>query len=355
MNRLMITGAVMLLLTACTTENLKENSRGQKIDFRASTTKATEITISNFDSFICTAINENGEFHFSNEEFERLGSYYNSATDYYWPSDGSSLDFYAWSPSADKLGGTLTITPDEQKLTGFTCNPDISEQVDFISSTGSGNKQTSSAGMELSFTHNMSQIEVKTRSANTGYVYKIIGARIGNIQSSGDFDFSTGTWSNVNTKTTYTIEYDNARTIDELSVSLMKTNGDNAMLIPQDITPWDPENDPTNTEKGAYIAVKARITTTTGRIIYPLEGEYDWIAVPLGDGYVSSWESGLRYIYTLDWSTGGGYVYPEKPAYPDSYQGYDCFSAGDKIMSTPIVLGLSVSSWSNSYPDWVDM
>lgn len=355
MNRLMITGAVMLLLTACTTDNLKESSRGQKIDFRASTTKATEITIANFNSFICTAINENGDYHFIDEEFERLGSIYSSATDYYWPSDGSSLNFYAWSPSVEQLGGTLTITPTEQKLTGFTCNTDISSQVDFISSVCSGDKQNNASGVELSFSHNMSQIEVKTRSANPGYIYKIKGVRLGNILSSGDFDFETGTWSNISNLNTYTVEYANARTIDELSTSLMKVNGDNAMLIPQDITPWDPESDPTNAAKGAYIAVKARITTTTGRIIYPLEGEYDWIAVPLGDGYVTNWESGLRYIYTLDWSTGGGYVYPEKPAYPDSYQGYDCFSAGDKIMSTPIVLGLSVSSWSNSFPDWVDM
>ena len=341
----------MMIMAACTTDNLKEDSRGQKIDFRASTTKATEITIANFNSFICTAINENGEYHFVDEEFERLGSFYSSATDYYWPSDGATLNFIAWSPSVEQLGGTMTVTPSEQKITGFACNPDISSQVDFISSVGSGNKQTCGSGMELSFSHNMSQIEIKTRSANPGYIYKITGIRLGNILSSGDFDFETSTWSNVSNLNTYTVEYANARTIDELSTSLMKVNGDNAMLIPQDITPWDPENDPTNSAKGAYIAVKARITTDTGIVIYPLEGEYDWIAVPLGDGYVSNWESGLRYIYTLDWSTGGGYVYPEKPAYPDSYQGYDCFSAGDKIMSTPIVLGLSVGNWSNSSPE----
>ena len=351
MKRLMITGAAMMIMAACTTDNLKENSRGQKIDFRASTTKATELTTANFNSFICTAINENGDFHFSDEEFERLGTYYSSATDYYWPSDGSTLNFYAWSPSVDQIGGTLSITATEQKLTGFTCNPDISQQVDFISSTGSGNKVNSVAGMELNFNHNMSQIEVKTRSANTGYIYSITGVRIGNVLSSGDFDLKTGTWSNLNTLNSYTVEYAEARTLDELSTSLMKVNGDNAMLIPQEVTPWDPENDPTNTAKGSYIAVKVRITTATGEIIYPLVGEYDWIAVPLGNGGVTNWESGLRYIYTLDWSTGGGYVYPEKPAYPADYEGKDCFDAGEKVMSTPMALGISVDGWSNNYPD----
>ena len=351
----MIISFAALMLAACTTDSMKEDSKGKVIDFRASTlTKASEITNANFESFVATALNSEGANHFANELFERNGAYYYSGTDYYWPANNSELNFYAWSPAADKLGGTLTITASEQSITGFTTNADISKQVDFISATASGNGNDNSLGVELNFKHNMSQVEIKSRSANPGYIYKIKGVRFGNILSTGDFDFKTGSWSNVDNMANYTVEY-SARTIDELSTSLMKVNADNAMFIPQNLTPWDPENDPTNTAKGAYIAVYARITTATNKIIYPLEGDYDWIAVPLGNNHIDAWEPGLRYIYTLDWSTGGGYVYPEKPAYGNDYTGYDIFEAGDRIMSTPIVMGLSVYSWNNQYPNELDM
>lgn len=339
------------MLAACATDDLKDNVTGNVIDFRATTTKATETTTLNFESFTCTALTSDGFYHFENEEFERTGSYYNSATEYFWPSDGSALSFYAWAPESDRTGGTLTITSSDKKLTGFTVNPNISDQIDFISAKAVGNGNDNASGMELNFNHNLSQIEVKSRSANTGYIYKIKGIRFGNILSSGDFDFETGTWSNLQTLSSYTVEYSTPKTIDELSTSLMKTNGDNAMFIPQDLTPWDPENDPTNTAKGAYIAILARITTNTNAIIYPLVGEYDWIAVPLGDANIGNWESGLRYIYTLDWSTGGGYVYPEKPAYGDGYTGVDIFVAGKKIMTSAIVLGLEVSGWDRFEED----
>ena len=350
MKRIITIGMAILTLAACTKDNLKENVKGNIIDFRAVLTKVAETNTQNFDEFVATALYEDGTRHFENEVFERLGQYYYSGTDYYWPTNGSTLYFYAWAPGMQKLGGTLTLSPEAKTLTGFTTNSNISDQVDFISAVGSGNSSTASMGVEMNFKHNLSQIEIKSRTANSGYIYEIKGVRIANVLSSGDFDFETGTWSNVGTKTSYSVEY-STRTLDELSTSLMKTNGDNAMLIPQDITPWDPVNDPTNTANGAYIAVLARISTTLGAKIYPLVGDYDWIAVPLGGGSTNSWESGLRYIYTLDWSTGGGYVYPEKPAYGNDYQGIDVFTAGKKIMSSAISLGVKVNSWDNHYED----
>lgn len=357
MNRFMIIcAAATLMLAACTKDDLKDNGKGKVIDFRATTiTKATETTSLNFDSFTCTALTENGTYHFEDELFERTGTYYNSATEYYWPTDGASLDFYAWHP-ASNLGGTLTLTDSEKKLSGFKVNDDISKQSDFISAVATGNGVDNATGLELSFSHNLSQIEVKSRTANPGYIYKIKGVRFGNIFSTGDFDFDTGTWSNLNTKSTYTVTYNTAVTIDELSTSVMKVNGDNAMFIPQALTAWDPVNDPTNSSEGAYIAVRARITTATGRIIYPLnEEDYDWIAVPLGNNDIMNWESGYRYTYTLDWSTGGGYVYPEKPAYGSDYTGVDIFDAGEKIMATPITLELSVKGWAAQSSNELDM
>ena len=348
MKRIITIALALLTLAACSKDYLKENDKGKVIDFRAALTKVAETNTQNFDEFVATAQYADGTCFFENEVFERLGQYYSSGTDYYWPTDGTTLYFYAWAPEMEKIGGTLTLNSTNKTLTGFTTNPNISEQVDFISAVGSGNINTAATGVELNFKHNLSQIEIKSRSEKGGYKYEIKGIRIANVLSSGDFDFETGTWSNVGTKTNYSVEYP-SRTINEVSSSLMMTNGDNAMLLPQDITPWDPVIDPTNEAKGAYIAVLASISTTLGAKVYPLERDYDWIAVPLGNGIVNSWESGLKYVYTLDWSTGGGYVYLEKPDYGDDYQGIDIFTAGMKIMSSTIDLGINVNSWDYYY------
>lgn len=337
-------GIATLLLASCTKEGIKDGGRGNVIDFRATITKVSETNIQNFDEFTATAMYADGTRHFENEVFERLGLYFSSGIDYYWPSDGSTLYFYAWSPNTQKIGGTLTLSAEEKTLTGFTTNANISEQVDFISATSNGSISTAASGVELNFKHNLSQIEIKSRIGSVGYTYEIKGIRIANILSSGDFDFDTREWSNVSTLNTYSVEY-SSKTLDELSTSLMKSNGDNAMFIPQDITPWDPVNDPTNEAKGAYIAVLARIKTTSGAKIYPLNGDFDWIAVPIGNNNITSWESGLRYIYTLDWSTGSGYVYPEKQEYEDGYEGIDIYTAGMKIMSTVLSLDATVNEW----------
>ena len=96
MNRLMIISIATLMLASCSNDGLKDGRQGKVIEFRTTLTKANETTINNFNSFVATAINAEGQHHFANELFERLGTYYSSGTDYYWPVDGSSIDFYAW-------------------------------------------------------------------------------------------------------------------------------------------------------------------------------------------------------------------------------------------------------------------
>lgn len=59
----------------------------------------------------------------------------------------------------------------------------------------------------------------------------------------------------------------------------MAVEDDNAMLIPQQLIAWTPDTDKTNTNKGAYLAVKVNITTKDGARVYPSVGEYDWVAV----------------------------------------------------------------------------
>ena len=119
----------------------------------------------------------------------------------------------------------------------------------------------------------------------------------------------------------------------------MATDGNNAMLIPQQLTAWTPDSDKTNTKKGAYIAVKVNITTASGARIYPdaSVGEYDWVAVPVG----TNWVAGQKYVYTLDFSNGAGRVDPEKPDPTDP----DPFEPGEPILGDPIKFTVTVTPW----------
>lgn len=114
----------------------------------------------------------------------------------------------------------------------------------------------------------------------------------------------------------------------------MAVEDDNAMLIPQQLIAWTPDTDKTNTNKGAYLAVKVNITTKDGARVYPSVGEYDWVAVAVN----TKWEPGQKYVYTLDFSNGAGKVDPEKPMPGPT----DPFKPGEDV------LGSAINGYGNS-------
>ena len=115
----------------------------------------------------------------------------------------------------------------------------------------------------------------------------------------------------------------------------MKQAGDNAMLIPQTLNPW--QLDETNESNGLYVALLVRIKTVDGAIIYPLLDNpdvpfagFDWAALPLE----GSWDPGVKYTYKWDIPTVGGFVYPGKPTPEISVM--DNFVSGTHIMGEKI-------------------
>lgn len=85
---------------------------------------------------------------------------------------------------------------------------------------------------------------------------------------------------------------------------MLASNG-SAMLIPQQLDGWDPENVSTTT--GAYIAVLLQVKMKgTNTQAYPLTitgKEYAWALIPIS----TNWKKGYKYVYTLDFSNGAGY------------------------------------------------
>lgn len=184
--------------------------------------------------------------------------------------------------------------------------------------------------MELTFDHRLTQIEIQAKSENEAYVFQISGVRIGQPVSKGSFDFSTNDWTLGSDKTIYEETYSSPKTLGADPVNIMGDEG-NAMLIPQQLIAWDPDGDAANSKAGAYISVKLQINTIAGAQVYPFPSNADciWAAIPIND----NWVAGKKYIYTLDFTHGGGYVDPQNP------------DPGEPVFGGPIKFQVNVTDW----------
>lgn len=334
-----------LAMASCSKDESTGINNGNAIDFRAAMqTRASETTMANITNFFVTALDKNNANYFSDAEFTKDGAFFTSTPAYYWPSDGSNLSFFAYSPSAADLDATVTINSTTKTLADFEPATTIADQKDFITATATGSKTDEAAGVALTFGHRLSQIEIKAKNTNDGYVYKVQGVRIGQPVSKATFDFGTTSWQLGSVKTNYEATYAGSeKTLTGTAASIMAVEDDNAMLIPQHLIAWTPDTDKTNTNKGAYLAVKVNITTKDGARVYPSVGEYDWVAVAVN----TKWEPGQKYVYTLDFSNGAGKVDPEKPMPGPT----DPFKPGEDVLGSAIKFTVTVTPWTPASED----
>lgn len=314
-------------------------------------TRASEINNSNLSSIYVTAF-MGDTLYFHDINFAKgTDGFFTSASDYPWPGDNTTLSFFSYAPSADELGADITINDNKVlKLENYVTPEEIADQVDFITANATGQRTTNEeAGVPLTFSHRLAQIEIRAKSDNKNYVIKAAGARIGRAETTGTFDFSTNKWtlddwhdtSIWNTSITPV-------TLNGTAVSLMGSAG-NAMMIPQTLTPWSPTADPDNVAREAYLSVLINITTADGVQLYPFPSDksidpatgqrrmYAWASIPLS----GTWEQGKKYIYTLDLTEGAGNVDPDDP------------NPGNPVLGKPIKFTVNVEDWidtPNSIP-----
>ena len=343
--QIMFMAMTAMLIASCSSDDVVSTNTGRAIDFRTSVgTRGTETTTDNITKFWVTAIDEAGANYFSKQEYkkEKEGEFFTSTPLYYWPV--GTLNFFAYSPSETDLGATVTIDKDTKNLADFSPATEIANQKDFVTATASGTRAANETnGVELTFAHQLSQIEIKAKNTNTGYIYKVVGVRIGKPVSKGTFTFDTNKWTLTTTeKTNYAVEYTTPpRILGTEAATMMGTANNNAMLLPQQLVAWASATDKTNNANGAYIALKIQITTKDGARVYPAKakGDYDWAAVAIN----TKWEAGKKYVYTLDFSNGAGKVDPEKPQPVDPT---DPFKPGEDILGKPIKFTVIVTPWA---------
>ncbi|MCM1177239.1 MAG: fimbrillin family protein [Clostridium sp.] len=350
--------AATVLLASCSNEEVIELNKGNAIDFRAAmgvASRGAETTTANIGQFLVTAIDGNDNY-FTDELFtnENGGTIFKSASEYFWPGT-HTLTFYAYSyytgmDSNSKLNaieksklGTIDITATGQTLTGFSPASKVADQIDFVSATTTATKDQAANGVALAFNHNLVQAQVKAKTTNKTYTFEVKGIKFGNIVSTGDFNFANSTWTlDDSKKADYEIEYASAFALNPEATEAEDLSDlstvQHMMVLPQKTDAGNMTEGKENVNKGAYIAVLLKITTTNANKtqVYPYAGSenaYDWAYVPVD----IEWKAGNRYVYTLDFSRGAGYD-----------------ENGDPILGDPISFTASVENWNdhiNTLPD----
>lgn len=338
-------GIVLLAISSCTQDVVSEINKGRAIDFKVVGTKGPAISwTSDLDHFYVTAIDANEDTYFENVGFARLGDYFSSnPEEYYWPSDGSELKFYAYSPKIDGI----TINNSTQIIENFTPKANISNHKDVVVATATGSIENETSGVSMNFNHILSRIHLAAIESNPEYDFSVKAVKIANVISSGDFDITDNSWEMGTEKTDYELSFNNNVELNNSYIHLTSkrttTDGlgndnddsDDAIIIPQNLTPWDPINDPNNKEGGAYIAIQIQIkSTVSGDQIFPdATAEYGWIAIPMptssNNAYLQM-EAGNIYKFYLDFTNGAGYVEPD----PDNLSSSAVTVLGNDIFFT---------------------
>ncbi|MDE6459772.1 MAG: fimbrillin family protein [Paramuribaculum sp.] len=338
-------GAIAVSMAACSDEEPSlRKTDGEAIDFRPgfNGSRATETTNANLNSITVTAIDSlGGANYFTDLTFDKGGDgFFTSSPVYFWPGDDRSLTFYAYSPTMDVLGADITIDASTKEMTNFVIADSIRDQVDFVTAIATGKKSANeTSGVELTFKHQLSQIELQAKSDSKAYKFEVAGMRIGRVEYiASSFDFTTSQWTLDDWHDTFV--YTSSCSPVVLSsdpVSIMGDSG-NAMLLPQTLRPWDPINDPDNVARERYLGALVRVTTADGDVVYPLPGDkrtYGWVSIPLS----GTWEAGKRYVYTLDFTKGAGYIDPDDP------------NPGKPVIQGEIKFNVEVSDWVNNSKD----
>ena len=349
-----VLAAAALLLSSCSNDDTVQVAPGKDIRFRTvvgMNTRALPADLAGLRgsgftvSAFATAGNE--KYGFRDLAFTHEAGTENDWTSdpvKYWPDDGSELHFVAACPAATDWGGTYEgDKPGELKVSGFSPAADIAGQKDLLAGYASGNRNNA-AKTEIELRHVLTQVEVRAKSSNNIYRYDVKAVRIGSVRSTGDYTFPSA----INTDGSWTLEegsyasYATAELAEPVRLTPdakgLMGDGGTAMLLPQQLTAWDTENDKANAANGSYIALLLKITTSTGRQVYPYAGgEYGWAAVPVG-GHAESkknvWQPGDKFVYTLDLSKGTGMTPP------------DSSDPGESILGQPISPEVTVSGWT---------
>ncbi|MGP1537912.1 fimbrillin family protein [Bacteroides heparinolyticus] len=364
MRQLFCAGLALLALAACSQDETTRADRSGAIGFRTMLGKATRAvtTKANMGKFNVTAFPTGGTNYFTNLEVASLdnGATWNTAATYYWPA--GTLNFTAYAPVDIKT--LVTIDKDGQKIAAYSPVQKVADQKDIVVAFNAGGKTTYGAtGVPMNFKHALSQIEVKAKCTNGNLKVKVMGVKLGAVNSKADFAFPQAetnssynvprsNWTGLASSKDYLAEdaTSTGLTLDGTEKSIM-FGSDNFLMIPQQLEAFSKTK-----LGGAYIGVFCQISSDDGEgnltQIYPggNANAYAFTAV----GIDTEWLPGKKYIYTLTFGDGGGIVPPNQenpnaptitPPTPPTPPNPS--TPGDPILDKPIKFTVTVDNWTD--------
>lgn len=414
------------LLISCSEEVHVEVNKGRAIDFHTSIgSRSVPIITEDLTQICVTAIKIDkttgvqslyfggGEKNGSLSELftKAKGSiYFTSAENFYWPADGSKLQFYAFAPTLDKNNlpyfTGVTINEKSQSI-NFDTEDQIENQIDLITASAEANKDSETTGVSLVMQHRLSQIEIRAFSNNTKYDFDVSGVRIGRVASKGSFNFtpenanqlikdnlnadgevaetynewtlgslkgtvwgydltdrSTFTYENVDSENKAVWERLPESTAEnKTSLCLMPTMKEedgtvkkdkdgnpvvlNAFLIPQKLVPWNRVSDfANNTNNGAADNSGAYIAIKL-RVTEKGTGKVVYPDSP-------QWGNGFQWAavpISGIWEAGRKYTYTLNLTAGAGFVDPTDPLPGTPILSDPIQFSVTVSGWENEDPE----
>lgn len=234
-----------------------------------------------------------------------------TAETYEWP--GGSVDFYALWPA------TLTLNTADKTIT-HTVSAAVADQADILYDVITAKKSDQAVSknpvkryaVPITFHHALSQVAFKgkVKADNKEWTVSVSDIAICNVPATGKFSLTAKTWADLSAPSEFHIGmrsgvgaltfYEADGTTEAQTANL--TADDGAMLlIPQTLTAWDNTTSVTATT-GCYLTVTLHVRYNNADLFGTADSPVK-AYVPF-DNSKTPWESGKKYVYTLQF--GGG-------------------------------------------------
>lgn len=352
-----ICAAMALSLSSCSSDETVDLAKEKGISFRSVVglnTRAQNVTQDMLESngMYVTTFDGNGNQVYPETHYELNGGVWMAKPSQSWKAY-DKLSFVLTSHKLAEFNANYTLTTDKGADTYVTVEEEIPDQKDFLVAHLTDVSKTDGS-VSVSLKHVFSSIEIWAKNTNNAFKYKVKGIRLCGVNKTGCVSFTAvDAICNglVDTRTYELTYYDTPVTLNSDAQSLMGTAG-NAILPPQAplneayniAQKWQLES-PAD-EKSTYISVLINLKAAAGAVIYPTGSTadnetYGWVSVPVS----YEWESGKKYVYTLDFSDGAGRVDPNDPGNDVDAGGKDPNKA-QPVLGGLIKFGLKVTEWN---------
>ena len=195
-----------------------------------------------------------------------------------WPSGAAESDVkVAWYAHT---GGSFSGGADP--YISLSVEENASAQKDLLVATASGTYGATGGRLSLNFTHACTALRFWVKKAVNldDYTLTVSSVRLCNVRKSGDYHYSTSSWSAVEANSSFSLYTGSPKTLGSADYEpLDATDSPYLFLIPQTLTAWDTHSDINSTTQ-SYIELTCTINngataTFSGKAYIPFGADLE--------------------------------------------------------------------------------